>query len=333
MTGWRCSTFFLGVSLVVTFRGYCSFHSTSFRRRFLSTLFLLIIPISFPISPAILPYLESLCDSRSRSPRAPRSRRGARASFSIPLHLVLLSSSLPHSLMSTYLSPVPSNATWYPPTPSTTFSHSRSQTSSRSEPVHLPLPRADYPLLHSLLDSPEYRQAMNRYPELNRSPAPPPSKSSKRTPSTTRSSSLRRPSKTPSTTVSDVWSRKPTNSSNLSSSTLAASTRGGSRIASSLQAIHSPSDHSQLRSPIVPGLSPRSSSPQPWSNFAPLPPTSTATTAPLPLVNPVQRSASTSMRLPGSVTSSVVRRNGQDSFDRTPLCKLKSHLDSANDTD
>ncbi|GAA5831330.1 hypothetical protein JCM5353_008559 [Sporobolomyces roseus] len=223
--------------------------------------------------------------------------------------------------MSTYLSPAPSSATWHTPTPSTAFSHSHSQRPPRaaSSSMHLPLPRADYPLLHSLLDSPEYQQAMGRYPELNRSPAPPRSTSSKRTPSTTRSSSLRRPSKAPTTAVSDVWSRKPPSSSKLSSSIVTtpesplSMAGGGSINVPSSNNAYISSNHSQLRPPAQAQTSTRSSSPQPWSNFASLP---AQTTPLLPVVPTTLHRATTSSRALASVASSTGPKHGCESLNR-----------------
>ncbi|GAA5899866.1 uncharacterized protein JCM6883_006014 [Sporobolomyces salmoneus] len=67
---------------------------------------------------------------------------------------------------------------------------------------HLPLPRAQYPLLHSLIDSPEYRQTVQKHPELfTPPPVKPPSSSSQWRQST------RRPPSTPASAIKAAWQR------------------------------------------------------------------------------------------------------------------------------
>ncbi|GAA5986314.1 hypothetical protein JCM5350_002978 [Sporobolomyces pararoseus] len=96
------------------------------------------------------------------------------------------------------------------PLPPSAFS-SRAPSRAVVPPSHLPLPPSHFPLLHSLLDSPQYRQTVEKHPELFRTssynPQPPTLNPYRQQGSLGRSSSARRPPTTPSSVLSSAWKR------------------------------------------------------------------------------------------------------------------------------
>ncbi|BGP19574.1 hypothetical protein JCM10213v2_007669 [Rhodosporidiobolus nylandii] len=103
----------------------------------------------------------------------------------------------------------------FPPLPPSFSSHASPPSlrplsgASASSAGPIPLRREDFPLLHTLLESPAYQEALKRNPELARRPTARHSSEQKRKGSSSKHGSKGKPPKSSSAALNDLWSRVP----------------------------------------------------------------------------------------------------------------------------
>ncbi|GAA5887284.1 hypothetical protein JCM5296_004588 [Sporobolomyces johnsonii] len=120
--------------------------------------------------------------------------------------------------MSVATSSAPPAPSAFPPAPLSVSSHAHTVSPSLRPPPssvngHIPLYKEDFPLLHSLIDSPEYKAAVTKHPELTRRPTARRQSGSGAGGQSKRSSSSRptkhKPPRSGGSAVNELWNKVP----------------------------------------------------------------------------------------------------------------------------